>query len=151
MSSTGFSAGWSGNESSGGTSRQGATRELFFPKPFNLEQIQIIDRLEHSDGVVVQGPPGTGKTHTIANITTEVTTLNLQEVSRQIDRLHSRIGQLHQGIAEIDRELASWAKKNMDEAPGSLGGLKPAEMARAVLEQTSAHEWFPDPLPVARA
>ncbi len=203
MSSTGFSFGWSGSESTGGTSSQGAVKELFFPKPFNLEQIQIIDRLEQSDGVVVQGPPGTGKTHTIANvichylaegkrvlvtskgepalavlrdqlppairdltvslltserdghkqleqgiakITNEVTTLNPQEVRRQIDRLYSRIGQFHQGIAEIDRELASWAKKNIDEVPGSLGGIKPAEMAKAVIEQTSAHEWFPDSL-----
>ena len=203
MSSTGFSSGWAGGDSTGGTNSQGVARELFFPKPFNLEQIQIIDRLENSDGVVVQGPPGTGKTHTIANvichylaegkrvlvtskgesaltvlrdqlpaaiqdltvslltserdglkqleqgiakITTEVTALNPQEVRRQIDQLHSRIGQLHQGIAEIDRELASWAKKNMDATPSSLGGLRPAEMAKAVLEQTIAHEWFPDPL-----
>ena len=42
--------------------------DLFFPKPFNDEQIAIIRRLEDSDGVVVQGPPGTGKTHTISNI-----------------------------------------------------------------------------------
>ncbi len=42
--------------------------ELFFPKAFNDSQVQIIDRLEGNDGVVVQGPPGTGKTHTIANI-----------------------------------------------------------------------------------
>lgn len=42
--------------------------ELFFPKPFNDEQIEIVRRLERSDGVVVQGPPGTGKTHTISNI-----------------------------------------------------------------------------------
>lgn len=42
--------------------------ELFFPKSFNDSQVQIIDRLEGNDGVVVQGPPGTGKTHTIANI-----------------------------------------------------------------------------------
>lgn len=42
--------------------------ELFFPKPFNDTQAEIIKRLEVSDGVVVQGPPGTGKTHTIANI-----------------------------------------------------------------------------------
>jgi len=41
---------------------------LFFPKPFNDEQIEIVQRLERSDGVVVQGPPGTGKTHTISNI-----------------------------------------------------------------------------------
>lgn len=42
--------------------------ELFFPLPFNEEQVNIVQKLEHSNGVVVQGPPGTGKTHTIANI-----------------------------------------------------------------------------------
>jgi very-short-patch-repair endonuclease/transcription elongation GreA/GreB family factor len=42
--------------------------ELFFPKPFNEEQVEIVRRLEVNDGVVVQGPPGTGKTHTISNI-----------------------------------------------------------------------------------
>jgi very-short-patch-repair endonuclease len=45
-------------------------RHYYFPKPFNDEQIAIVERLESPDveGVVVQGPPGTGKTHTIANI-----------------------------------------------------------------------------------
>ncbi len=42
--------------------------EFFFPKPFNADQIAIVQRLEEAEGVVVQGPPGTGKTHTIANI-----------------------------------------------------------------------------------
>jgi uncharacterized protein Yka (UPF0111/DUF47 family) len=42
--------------------------ELFFPKPTNNEQAEIVARLERADGVVVQGPPGTGKTHTISNI-----------------------------------------------------------------------------------
>lgn len=43
---------------------------VFFPLPFNDEQVEIIRRLESNDctGLVVQGPPGTGKTHTIANI-----------------------------------------------------------------------------------
>ncbi len=42
--------------------------ELFFPLPFNEEQVSIVQQLECSKGVVVQGPPGTGKTHTITNI-----------------------------------------------------------------------------------
>lgn len=42
--------------------------DLFFPKPFNDEQSEIVRRIEVSDGLVVQGPPGTGKTHTIANL-----------------------------------------------------------------------------------
>jgi len=46
----------------------GEPKELFFPLPYNDEQVTIVQRLEQSAGVTVQGPPGTGKTHTIANI-----------------------------------------------------------------------------------
>lgn len=42
--------------------------ELYFPLPYNGEQVTIVQRLERAPGVTVQGPPGTGKTHTIANI-----------------------------------------------------------------------------------
>ena len=42
--------------------------ELYFPMPYNDEQVSIVQKLEAHDGVVVQGPPGTGKTHTIANV-----------------------------------------------------------------------------------
>lgn len=51
------------------TSESGhGVRELYFPLPYNEEQISIVRKLETSNGVVVQGPPGTGKTHTIANV-----------------------------------------------------------------------------------
>ena len=56
------------NSIPGVTSSDGEGDDLFFPKPFNGEQVQIVQRLAVRDGVVVQGPPGTGKTHTIANI-----------------------------------------------------------------------------------
>jgi hypothetical protein len=46
----------------------GEATDLYFPKPFNDEQVRVLQLLEVSDGVVVQGPPGTGKTHSIANI-----------------------------------------------------------------------------------
>jgi len=46
----------------------GKLQDLYFPKPFNEEQVRIVQSLEVSDGVAVQGPPGTGKTHTIANV-----------------------------------------------------------------------------------
>lgn len=45
-----------------------STGDIFFPKPFNDDQLEIIRRLSSADGLVVQGPPGTGKTHTIANL-----------------------------------------------------------------------------------
>ena len=56
---------------SGPTGAAGATgnvKDLYFPLPYNQEQVTIIEQLERADGVAVQGPPGTGKTHTIANI-----------------------------------------------------------------------------------
>ncbi|HVA20297.1 MAG TPA: hypothetical protein VMU55_08985, partial [Solirubrobacteraceae bacterium] len=43
-------------------------QELYFPLPYNDEQVTVVERLERAAGVTVQGPPGTGKTHTIANI-----------------------------------------------------------------------------------
>ena len=54
--------------SQGGDAPGTKVHELYFPKPYNDEQVQIIQLLEMHDGVVVQGPPGTGKTHTIANV-----------------------------------------------------------------------------------
>ena len=45
-----------------------ASEELYFPLPYNDEQVTIVQRLQRAPGVAVQGPPGTGKTHTIANI-----------------------------------------------------------------------------------
>lgn len=56
----------SGSDGSGAGS--GKVSELYFPKAYNDEQVQIVQMLEAHDGVVVQGPPGTGKTHTIANV-----------------------------------------------------------------------------------
>lgn len=55
---------------SGGVVSDGTAplRELYFPLPYNDEQVSIVRRLEVSPGVAVQGPPGTGKTHTIANV-----------------------------------------------------------------------------------
>ena len=52
---------------SGGGDRN-EVKELYFPLPYNHEQVTIVEQLERSTGVAVQGPPGTGKTHTIANI-----------------------------------------------------------------------------------
>jgi very-short-patch-repair endonuclease/flagellar biosynthesis GTPase FlhF len=46
----------------------GEDEEVLFSKEANIEQLQIVKKLERSGAVLVQGPPGTGKTHTIANL-----------------------------------------------------------------------------------
>lgn len=52
----------------GTSGTSGPVKDLYFPLPYNREQVTIIEQLERSDGAAVQGPPGTGKTHTIANV-----------------------------------------------------------------------------------
>jgi hypothetical protein len=54
--------------SSRGNSGGGPVEELYFPLPYNDEQVTIVQRLNRAAGVTVQGPPGTGKTHTVANV-----------------------------------------------------------------------------------
>lgn len=41
---------------------------IYFPKEYNDEQIEIIQKAKTNNKVLVQGPPGTGKSHTIANL-----------------------------------------------------------------------------------
>lgn len=42
--------------------------DVYFPLPFNEEQLRIAKYINDRRGIVVQGPPGTGKSHTIANL-----------------------------------------------------------------------------------
>lgn len=46
----------------------GESAQILFSKEANREQLEIAERIEKYNAVVVQGPPGTGKTHTIANL-----------------------------------------------------------------------------------
>ena len=43
-------------------------QNIYFPLQSNDEQIEIIEKFQTSQGVLVQGPPGTGKSHTIVNL-----------------------------------------------------------------------------------
>jgi very-short-patch-repair endonuclease len=46
----------------------GENVEILLSKEANREQLEIAERIEQYNAVLVQGPPGTGKTHTIANL-----------------------------------------------------------------------------------
>lgn len=46
----------------------GESINILLSKEANKEQLEIAQRIEHYNAVLVQGPPGTGKTHTIANL-----------------------------------------------------------------------------------
>ena len=86
---------------------------LYFPKPFNQEQVSIAERIEQADGMVVQGPPGTGKTHTIANIISHflangkrvlVTSQKEAQLAVLRDHIPQELRDLTIGLLTSDRE-----------------------------------------------
>jgi len=46
----------------------GESIDILLSKQANKEQLEIAQRIDQFNAVLVQGPPGTGKTHTIANL-----------------------------------------------------------------------------------
>jgi len=105
-----------------GVDVEGSARDLFFPKPFNDEQLRIVQLLEAHDGVVVQGPPGTGKTHTIANIVCHwlatgrrVLVTSMKEPALAVLREHlpeqirplaiSLLGSEHEGMQQFEESV----------------------------------------------
>jgi len=56
------------NFSEGEISSSTQDEPIYFPKEYNDEQIEIVEKIRRNNKVLVQGPPGTGKSHTIANL-----------------------------------------------------------------------------------
>lgn len=107
----------------GVTSADGSGADLFFPKPFNREQVELIQRLSRRAGVVVQGPPGTGKTHTIANIISHylalgkrvlVTSQKAPALKVLRDKLPEAVRPLAVSLLESDRDGLKQFQESVD-------------------------------------
>lgn len=125
----------------GVTSSDGSGADLFFPKPFNREQVEVIQRLATRPGVVVQGPPGTGKTHTIANIISHYLALGKRvlvtaqkgpplKVLR--DKLPAAVRPLAVSLLESDRDGLKQFQESVDVIAERLQRSRPVEMAREI-------------------
>lgn len=97
--------------------------DLFFPKPFNDDQVQIIRRLERSDGLVVQGPPGTGKTHTIANIISHMlaTGRRVLVVSHGETALSVIRDQLPEGVRDLAISVTTSERDGLKQVEKAIG------------------------------
>jgi len=190
-----------------GSDGDAGAMELYFPMPYNDEQVSIVQKLHANDGVVVQGPPGTGKTHTIANIichylaqgkrvlvtakgesaltvlrekipegvrdlsvallanerdgmkqfehsiqtiASRVAQINPTRVATNIVAAEEKLNQLHSKIAHLDRTVRDYAVQHIrDDHPFQGRTMAAEEMAKIVLQQAEAHQWFDDdPVPV---
>lgn len=106
-------------------------RELYFPKPYNDEQVSIIEKLDHSDGVVVQGPPGTGKTHTIANVISHYLALGkrILVTSKGEPALAVLRDQLPEGIRDLAVSLLTNERDGMKQFEAAISKIS-AEVTR---------------------
>lgn len=121
--------------------------DLFFPKPFNDDQIAIVRRLEQADGVVVQGPPGTGKTHTISNIICHflatgrrVLVVSHGEPALAVlrDHLPEGVRDLAISITATEREGFRQLETAVRVLQSIVGELSPHEQLRSVRDSEAA-------------
>ncbi|ARP99675.1 AAA domain-containing protein [Pseudorhodoplanes sinuspersici] len=121
--------------------------ELFFPMPFNDEQVEIIRRLEKEDGVVVQGPPGTGKTHTISNIICHylatgrrVLVVSHGEAALSVlrDKLPEEVRELSISITTSEREGLKQLEGAVRVLQSIVQSVKPGEQLRLIRDLESS-------------
>lgn len=98
---------------------------IYFPKPFNDEQIRIVHSVRNSDKVLVQGPPGTGKSHTISNLICNILAngkkvLITAYTKRALDVIK---GQLPEEVRKLAVSFLSGDASSIDELKGSINSI----------------------------
>lgn len=115
--------------------------ELYFPMPYNDEQVSIVQKLHANDGVVVQGPPGTGKTHTIANVICHylaqgkrvlVTAKGESALAVLQEKLPDRIRALSVALLSDEREGMKQFEHSIQTIASSVAAINPTRAAQAI-------------------
>ena len=82
--------------------------------------------------------------HSIQTIASSVASINPTRAAEAIAAVEDRLNQLHAKIANVDRQVADYASKHMGSYHFQGKEVRPAEMAKLVIEQAEAHQWFDD-------
>lgn len=115
--------------------------ELYFPMPYNDEQVSIVQKLESNDGVVVQGPPGTGKTHTIANVICHylaqgkrvlVTAKGESALAVLQEKLPERIRSLSVALLSDERDGMKQFEYSIQTIASTVASIKPTTAAASI-------------------
>lgn len=122
------------------------TQHLYFPLPYNEEQLKIIETLEKNTACVVQGPPGTGKSHTIANIISHylakgkrvlVTAAQAQALEVIRDKLPKDIRALSATLLSSDQKSKKEFEYSVSHISGKLGEVMSSGPKREHLSRES--------------
>lgn len=100
----------------------GESEEILLSKEANKEQLEIAQRIEQYNAVLVQGPPGTGKTHTIANITGHFIAQgkNVLVTSHTVKALNVLKEKITPGLQSLCVSLLDDSNKDMESAVNGI-------------------------------
>jgi len=85
--------------------------------------------------------------HSIQTIASSVASINPTRTSQNIAIAEESLNRLHAKIAHVDRTIATYASKHMQNYSFQGNEVTPEEMARLVLDQAEEHQWFDDEPP----
>lgn len=88
--------------------------------------------------------------HSIQTIASSVAGLNPARAAQNIAAAEEKLNQLHAKIAHVDRTVAAYASKHMQSYTFQGRNVTPEELAKVVLEQAEAHQWFDDEPPMTK-
>jgi hypothetical protein len=115
--------------------------DLFFPLPFDDDQIEIVRRLEKADGLVVQCAPDSDNTQAIANVICHYLGLGLrvlvvshkpETLATLRDALPSAIRELALGLTSTDKEGLSRTESVVRRIQSIVEALKPREQVTLI-------------------
>lgn len=84
----------------------------------------------------------------INKISAEVTRIDRSVYRREIEQIDGQIDALHGQIAKTDKEIANWARLNLDKVQIDDESLTPVEVAEDVAVNRNEVAWFPDVLTI---
>lgn len=84
--------------------------------------------------------------HAINKIASEVQGLDRGSTGRAIDHLEESIDALHGKLANIDRKIGEWARRNLVKVALETEEIDPQDAAREVVANAGQFEWMPDRL-----
>jgi very-short-patch-repair endonuclease len=82
--------------------------------------------------------------HAIQTIASSVAGLNPSRAAQNIAAAEQDLNQLHAKIAHVDQSVTAHASRHMQSYPFQGREIAPDELAKLVLEQADAHQWFDD-------
>ena len=88
--------------------------------------------------------------HSIQTIASSVASINPTRAAANIAAAEEKLNQLHAKISHVDRTVSAYASKHMQKCQFQGREVMPEEMAKLVLQDAQAHEWFDDEPPATK-